>query len=121
MNISVQQNTIEFIISLNKQFLELSSQFQRSIQRRFQMDKLTAKLQAWYHLTFTEFIQELKKKEIKMTLKQEAEWEAYFLQEATKAIEIKNAIEKTDKEIDRMVYNLYGLTEEEIKIVEGLS
>ncbi|MDD5508033.1 MAG: N-6 DNA methylase [Bacteroidales bacterium] len=109
------------MISLQNQLYDFSDSFQRSILRRFQMDKLTAKLQAWYHLTFTEFIQELKKKEIKMTLKQEAEWEAYFLQEATKAIEIKNAIEKTDKEIDRMVYNLYGLTEEEIKIVEGLS
>lgn len=25
----------------------------------------------------------------------------------------------TDKKIDELVYNLYGLTEEEIKIVEG--
>ena len=28
-------------------------------------------------------------------------------------------IESTDKSIDRLVYELYGLTEEEIKIVEG--
>ncbi len=28
-------------------------------------------------------------------------------------------IESTDKEIDKMVYELYGLTEEEVKIVEG--
>jgi hypothetical protein len=28
-------------------------------------------------------------------------------------------IDKTDKEIDQMVYELYGLSEEEIKIVEG--
>ena len=27
-------------------------------------------------------------------------------------------IEATDKEIDKLVYNLYGLTEEEIRIVE---
>jgi hypothetical protein len=32
---------------------------------------------------------------------------------------IKNEIDATDKEIDKMVYALYGLTEEEIKIVEG--
>ena len=31
----------------------------------------------------------------------------------------KAEIEKTDKEIDKMVYELYGLSEEEIKIVEG--
>ena len=28
-------------------------------------------------------------------------------------------IDATDREIDRLVYELYGLTEEEIKIVEG--
>jgi hypothetical protein len=30
-------------------------------------------------------------------------------------------IEATDAEIDRLVYDLYGLTEEEIAIVEGAS
>ena len=28
-------------------------------------------------------------------------------------------IEATDRQIDRLVYELYGLTEEEIEIVEG--
>jgi hypothetical protein len=32
---------------------------------------------------------------------------------------LKAEIDKTDNEIDQMVYALYGLTEEEIKIVEG--
>ncbi len=35
-----------------------------------------------------------------------------------KALRLKAEINKTDKEIDQMVYELYGLTEEEIKIVE---
>lgn len=30
-------------------------------------------------------------------------------------------IEKTDKEIDKLVYDLYGLTDEEKKIVQGLT
>jgi fido (protein-threonine AMPylation protein) len=32
---------------------------------------------------------------------------------------LQRQIDATDREIDRLVYNLYGLTEEEIKIVEG--
>ena len=32
---------------------------------------------------------------------------------------LQNAVTTTDVEIDRLVYELYGLTEEEIKIVEG--
>jgi len=36
-----------------------------------------------------------------------------------KALQLQSEIEKKDREIDRMVYELYELTEEEIKIVEG--
>jgi DNA-binding protein H-NS len=32
---------------------------------------------------------------------------------------IQRQIEATDKQIDELVYELYGLTAEEIKIVEG--
>ena len=32
---------------------------------------------------------------------------------------LERQIESTDEAIDRLVYELYGLTEEEIKIVEG--
>ena len=32
---------------------------------------------------------------------------------------LQRRIQTTDAQIDRLVYELYGLTEEEIKIVEG--
>lgn len=32
---------------------------------------------------------------------------------------LKRQIDATDREIDRLVYNLYGLTDDEIAIVEG--
>ncbi len=32
---------------------------------------------------------------------------------------IQRQIDETDRQIDNLVYELYGLTEEEIKIVEG--
>lgn len=32
---------------------------------------------------------------------------------------IQQQIDATDRQIDKLVYELYGLTEEEIKIVEG--
>jgi len=34
---------------------------------------------------------------------------------------LKKEIEKVDEEIDQEVYELYGLTEEEIKIIEGVN
>ena len=97
---------------------EQSQKFQRTIQRKFELEDLPKKLQDWYMLSYPEFIKELAKKKVKLSLSQEAEWEDYFMQESKKALELKSQIDATDKAIDKMVYELYGLTEEEIEIVE---
>ena len=54
-----------------------------------------------------------------MTLDEEAEWMTYFNKKKAEANALQSEIDRIDKEIDRMVYALYGLTEEEIKIVEN--
>lgn len=68
---------------------------------------------------YTDFIKELEKKKIKLSLSEEAEWETYFTSEAQKALELKK--KKNDKEIDQLVYALNELTEDEIQIVEESS
>lgn len=109
----------DLMLSLNKELQELTQKFQRTLQRKFELEELPKKLQDWYLLSYGDFIRELGKKKVKLSLSQESEWEDYFIQEQKKAIELKTQIDKTDKEIDAMVYGLYGLTEEEIGIVEG--
>jgi hypothetical protein len=42
-----------------------------------------------------------------------------FEENKKKAHDLKIQIDTTDKEIDQMVYELYGLTEDEIEIVEN--
>ena len=42
-----------------------------------------------------------------------------FEENKKKALELKTQINQTDKEIDQMVYALYELTEDEIRIVEA--
>ena len=106
------------MLSLNKNFQELSQKFQRMIVREFGLEKISTKLQNWYLLNFAEFIKELSKVKVKLNLSQKADWEDYFIAEKSKAETLNNEITKTDKEIDRMVYELYGLNEEEIKIIE---
>ncbi len=108
----------EIMLSLNKELQELSQKFQRTLERKFALTELSKKLQDWYLLSYADFIKELEKKKIKLSLNEEAEWETYFSTEAKKALELKAQITQTDKEIDQMVYVLYELTEDEIKIVE---
>ncbi|APG65082.1 restriction endonuclease subunit M [Tenacibaculum todarodis] len=54
-----------------------------------------------------------------LTKKDEFEWLDLFEENKQKAQELQTQINQTDKEIDAMVYELYGLTEEEIAIVEN--
>jgi len=49
----------------------------------------------------------------------EMEWMEVFEAKKAEAVQLQEQINKTDKEIDQMVYELYGLSEEEIKIVES--
>jgi len=64
------------------------------------------------------FTSVFKKNKIKLSISEEAEWLQYFNEQKAKATELQNQINQTDTEIDQMVYQLYGLTDEEIKIVE---
>jgi type I restriction-modification system DNA methylase subunit len=109
----------DLMLTLNKQLQELSQKFQRNMQREFSLEDLPTKLQNWYLLAYTDLVKELDKKKIKLSLAQKAEWEEYFMSESKKAKDIKEQIDKTDKEIDHMVYKLYQLTAEEIEIVES--
>ena len=61
----------------------------------------------------------LKKAKVSLSLADEAEWLGYFTAKQAKAHALQAQIDKTDKEIDGMVYALYGLTAEEVKVVEG--
>ena len=54
-----------------------------------------------------------------LTKKDEFEWLDLFEENKQKAQALQAQINQTDKEIDAMVYELYALTEDEIKIVEN--
>ena len=109
----------DLMLSLNEQLQDSTGKFIRTLQRKFEIDKLSKKLENWHELTYAEFIKELAKKKIKMSLADEAEWEEYFLAEQTKAKQLIAEIERTDREIDQMVYQLYDLTDDEIAIIEA--
>jgi hypothetical protein len=109
---------VDVMLNLSKEIEESSQKFQRMLQRKFDLEELRANYKTGTCLAIKSLLLNLARKS-KLTLAQEAEWEDYFNSEKAKALEIKKQIDDTDKEIDRMVYALYELTEEEIKIVEG--
>ncbi len=110
---------VEEITSVTSQLKAIQSSLTGLFQSKFEIEKLTTKLQNWYELEFKDFLKELKKAKVQLSLSEEAEWMQYFNEQKQKAQVLKSEINRVDNEIDKMVYQLYGLSEEEIKIVEG--
>jgi len=105
-------------LSIRKKHLIKVSTFLSRIQSNFTIDKPSNKLKEFYNYDFKIFLSELKKKKVVLTLKQQDEWEQYFNEYKTEINKLQQQIIQTDNEIDQLVYKLYGLTEEEIRIVE---
>jgi type I restriction-modification system DNA methylase subunit len=105
------------MLSVNQQLQEKRNRFLRRLSENFEGIKITTALQTFDQLDFKGFTSELKKQKIKLSLVQQDEWEDYFNQYRQACQELSEQIKATDEEIDRLVFDLYGLTEEERKII----
>jgi len=103
---------------LNKNLLEHAKKIIALLNSRYSCLITNTKLIFWYDLEFNTFIQELKKEKIILKLNEEVEWLQYFNEQKIEAQNIKSEIDSTDKEIDKMVFELYGLSDDEIKNLE---
>lgn len=110
---------VDNMLKLSEQFQQEINGFKHWIEKEFKVKKLSKKLEKYYELSEDEFIDELKKKKVDTKSRKNRE---YLEREFNESLAIINPllqeIEQTDKEIDQMVYELYGLTEDEIKIIE---
>ena len=105
-------------------FFNLKVRFVNYLKTQFTIEIFPKKIHNWQDLEFGEFIKELNKSIKKsggenLTKSDEMEWMDVFESNREEAQTLKYEINKTDKEIDQMVYELYGLTKEEIEIVEN--
>jgi len=106
------------MLSLNSDLQTKCQRFLKRLSDNFTKIKITEALERFDELEFKQFLAELAKQKIMLSLKQQDEWEEYFNEYQTECRNFVNQINATDKEIDRMVYGLYGLTEEEVGIIE---
>ncbi len=111
-------NKAEQLLKNNAYLYEKQSKFISRIQSNFQIENITGKLEKFYEHDFKTFAGELKKQKVVLSLKDQDEWEDYFNSYKHDINTLQTEIANTDREIDQMVYELYGLTEEEIAVVE---
>lgn len=110
----------DIMLLKNKDLQEIQKDFSNYFKSKFEMEKLTEKLTDWYLLSDNDFMNELKKKKVLDTISLEKQYELskLFNKEKKSALVAYEIIQKTDKEIDILVYRLYDLTYDEVKIVD---
>ena len=108
------------ILQLNKDLMTEIKGFKDWLQNTFHIDKLSKKLDKYYELSFDDFLVELKKKKVDIKFRKTQELLKNEFEESVDRISpLIREIRETDKKIDNMVYELYGLNDEEIQIVEN--
>ena len=125
---------IDSMLDINSLQSKIIRTFLSFLTKKYLLESISRKLKVWYELEFGDFIKELNKaiktsnkqrlkdglQEVPtLTKKDEFEWLNLFEENKQKAQALQTQINQTDKEIDAMVYELYGLTEDEIAIVEN--
>jgi Eco57I restriction-modification methylase/TaqI-like C-terminal specificity domain len=106
---------VDEMLSLNKQLQEKIDFTIRFIQSKFNIQKPTTKLNNFRELEFSWFVKELNLK--KLPIDTEAELMRYFEKEKAEILLLQAQRNDLDKTIDDMVFDLYGLTEAERKVV----
>ena len=82
--------------------------------------KLSRKLQEWWGLDFSRFRAETKRLYgTEIPVKERAEWEGYLRDNGARVHALTAEIEAAEREIDAIVYRLFDLTSDEIKLLAG--
>ena len=117
-----QQPFIELadkMLSLNADLQKSTQRFIKRVKENLNPAKISSALESFYTMEFSDFVKELAKQKVKLSLKQQDEWEEYFAEYKENCVLLQEQINTTDAEINQLVYKLYDLTEEEISAVEG--
>lgn len=123
-NQSVFIEKVDNIIDYKGKMLSMVNKFLNYLHTQINIEKTSNKVKHWYKLSSKEFIKELRKNikkedNKKLSKSEEMDWLEFFESRKAELNEFISVIESTDKELDQMIYNLYGLTDKEIKIVEA--
>lgn len=115
---------VDMLMLYNANYQKVNNKFIKFFSGQFHLEKLNKKLENWHNMSFVGFITEVNKvlkdeKKPFLSKKDEIEWMEIFEEYKQQIKAIKEEIVTTDTAIDKMVYELYGLNEEEITIIKN--
>ncbi|WP_218158064.1 TaqI-like C-terminal specificity domain-containing protein, partial [Staphylococcus hominis] len=112
-------NHVNQIIEKTKELMVLKNKFLHRLSSSYPMVKSSKKLSTFEELTFEEFNIILFKSKVKLSLKEKDVWEEYFEEYKEKLLNIKYIINSIEKTLDDTVYKIYGISAEEVEMIES--
>lgn len=109
------------MIEKNQLVKNKNTHFISLLKAEYDNIQISGKLNGWYELDWKQFTNELKKQKVILSGSQKDDWFERFNRVSSEIKEIQKTISETDKQIDSLVYKLYDLTDEEVKIVESVT
>ena len=101
----------DLILRLNKELHDKKEKFLKLLKHEYKLEHISKKLIQFHELDFDTFIKQLGDRELSINKK--SELMEFFDESKKNILELKEQISIIDKEIDKMVYNLYKITEKE--------
>ena len=120
LNASEEDNIIknvDILLTENKILYKESQEFIENLRVIYNLQKFSEKLLKFYYLNDETFLEELRKGKAKLTLKDKMEILQIFKEKRIILLEIDNKIKECENQIDKIVFEIYGLTEEEKIII----
>lgn len=113
----------ELSIKLNKNyeiFITEKTMFIKWLIRTFNIEKISQKIDTYYKITFEDFLKELKKKKVNVKSREKQELLELEYNKSLKIInDILEEINDLNNKINRMIYDNYLLTQDEVEIIEN--
>jgi hypothetical protein len=109
---------VDQILILNEKISDVTKKFTDKALENFNLKKLSNKLYNFEDLDLNELLNEFKKLKVILPLQKQDEWKIFFEQQKKIKYDLKQEIEQLDNGINKIVYALYGLSDDDIKIIE---
>ncbi|MCL4386460.1 MAG: N-6 DNA methylase [Cyanobacteria bacterium] len=113
-------SNVKNLISFNKNLNEMLSTYLEILKVEFKNIKINKKIESFKKLNFIEFIDEIEKQKIQIQIEQKEKLYNWFKAKVGLIQDLENKIKNMDDEINELIYRIYNLTEDEIKIVEDM-
>lgn len=106
-------------ILLKQQYCDKLDRFTSFIKTVYKPDKVSERIQKFYQNNFNCFIEELEKFNAMLTAREKYELMDLFEKEKLELLNMESQIVEFQKSVDTIIYKLYNLTEDEVKIIEN--